>query len=342
MFGGAVDVRRRCVDHQDAAAVAASTSTLSRPTPARATILVSAPQRAPRRRRSWPSEPAARRRRPARQTTSSRSGPSTQRTSTWSPRASTVDSASLSAINTTGRLTPDSLMCCHFRAVGGRIASVDVTIVGSGPNGLSAAVICARAGLSVHVIEAQPTAGRRRANGRGPGIPRCGARHLFGGAPIGTGVPVLRRVRPASPRRFAGGPRYLIRKPTAQRSRRNRLPGPGTHMRRTPTTAIVVRVARPPGREPLHGVLSLFLGDKRSIPKDIPPPRCRSALRLLQQGTPAWGMLPRRGDARALFTGVAAHTISRMPSLMSSGASQLAWVGHAVGWPVPVGGCRRP
>ena len=35
----------------------------------------------------------------------SRSGPSTQRTSTWSPRAATVDSASLSAINTTGRLT---------------------------------------------------------------------------------------------------------------------------------------------------------------------------------------------------------------------------------------------
>ena len=86
-------------------AVAASTSTLSRPTPARATILslgaaasTSASTVVAERTSSASASGTA-------ASSFSRSGPSTQRTSTWSPSAATVDSASLSAINTTGRLT---------------------------------------------------------------------------------------------------------------------------------------------------------------------------------------------------------------------------------------------
>ena len=50
-----------------------------------------------------------------------------------------------------GQAHPTSLMR--------RTEWVDVAVVGSGPNGLATAVICARAGLSVEVFEAQLSAG---------------------------------------------------------------------------------------------------------------------------------------------------------------------------------------
>jgi phytoene dehydrogenase-like protein len=87
------------------------------------------------------------------------------------------------------------------------------------------------------------------------------------------------------------------------------------------------------------GVVDFLLGDKRSIPPSIPT-ALRAAPRLLSQGTGLWRSL-RGEDARALFSGVAAHTISQMPSLVSSGAGlMLATLAHAVGWPIPVGGSQ--
>lgn len=62
----------------------------------------------------------------------------------------------------------------------------------------------------------------------------------------------------------------------------------------------------------------LLLGDKRSVPGSLPS-ALRLGLRMLAQGTPAWGSLAGE-DARALFTGVAAHVISRMPSMTAAGA----------------------
>ena len=61
---------------------------------------------------------------------------------------------------------------------------------------------------------------------------------------------------------------------------------------------------------------------------------------MLAQGTPVWGSL-KGEDARALFTGVAAHAVTPLPSLASAGAGlMLATLAHAVGWPVPVGGTQ--
>ena len=67
-----------------------------------------------------------------------------------------------------------------------------------------------------------------------------------------------------------------------------------------------------------RAVVGLLLGDKRSVPSSLPT-ALRLGLRMLAQGTPAWGSLV-GDDARALFTGVAAHVISPMPSVASAGA----------------------
>src|SRR5258708_14335660 len=229
-------------------------------------------------------------------------------------------------------------MGCNVRAVGGRIASVDVTVVGSGPNGLAAAVICARAGLSVQVFEAQPTLGggaRTLADPEFSGVAHdiCPAVHPLAlaspfmveldvpGRGVTLKVPEVAYANPLTGRPAAVGYHDLDRtcaELTDGESWRHLL-GPMV--------------------ERDDAVLRLLLGDKRSIPTDLTS-AVRVARRLLEQGTPAWRTLS-GVDARALFTGVAAHTISQMPSLVSAGAGlMLATLAHTVGWPIPVGGSQ--
>jgi phytoene dehydrogenase-like protein len=229
-------------------------------------------------------------------------------------------------------------MGCNGRLVGGRIDGVDVTVVGSGPNGLAAAVICARAGLSVQVFEAQPTPGggaRTLADPEFPGVSHdiCSAVH-----PLALASPFLAE--------FNLPARGVTLKATDV-AYANPLPGRpaavGYHdLDRTCaelTNGESWRRLLGPLVERDDGVIKLLLGDKRSIPPD-PIAALRVAPRLLQQGTPAWRALA-GADARALFTGVAAHTISPMPSLVSAGAGlMLATLAHTVGWPIPVGGSQ--
>ncbi|WP_197420102.1 NAD(P)/FAD-dependent oxidoreductase [Mycobacterium sp. NAZ190054] len=215
---------------------------------------------------------------------------------------------------------------------------MELTVVGSGPNGLAAAVICARAGISVRVVEAQPT-------------PGGGARTLpdpeFGGVThdICSAVHPLALASPF----FAEFdlPARGVTLAVPEISYGNPLPGrPAAIGYRDITRTCAElddgaswRRLLGPLAADCDGVVGLLLGDKRSIPPSLPA-ALRVAPRLLAQGSPAWGTLAGE-DARALFTGVAAHTISRMPSLVSAGAGlMLATLGHAVGWPIPVGGSQ--
>lgn len=216
---------------------------------------------------------------------------------------------------------------------------VDVTVVGSGPNGLAAAVICARAGLSVQVFEAQPTLGggaRTLADPEFPGVSHdiCSAVH-----PLALASPFLAAF---------DLPARGVTVTAPQVSYANPLPGRpaavGYHdLDRTCaelTDGQSWRRLLGPLVERDASVLKVLLGDKRSIPTTDLIAAVQVASRLVEQGTPAWRALAGT-DARALFTGVAAHTISQMPSLVSSGAGlMLATLAHTVGWPIPAGGSQ--
>ena len=215
-------------------------------------------------------------------------------------------------------------MGCNVRVVGGRIASVDVTVVGSGPNGLAAAVICARAGLSVQVFEAQPTLGggaRTLADPEFSGVAHdiCSAVHPLAlaspflaefdlpGRGVTLKVPEIAYANPLPDQPAAVGYHDLDRTCAELDD--------GDSWRRLLGPLV--------GRD--DGVIKLLLGDKRSISPD-PIAAIRVARRLLEQGTPAWRALS-GDDARALFTGVAAHTIS--PDAVAGVRRRGADAGHA-------------
>lgn len=214
------------------------------------------------------------------------------------------------------------------------------TIIGSGPNGLAAAVALARAGYAVHVIEAAETLGGgiRTLDSTLPGFrhDECSAVH-----PAALTSPFLRAFDIASRIEWLR-PEISFAHPLDD----GRAAIAWHDIERTATAlgpdadAWLSRI-RPLSRH-LDGVVDFTGNALLRRPRD-PLTAARFGLRVLDQGTSLARRAFRTDEGAALMSGVVAHANTPMPSLAGAAAGLLlAAHAHARdGWAFPRGGAQR-
>jgi phytoene dehydrogenase-like protein len=215
----------------------------------------------------------------------------------------------------------------------------DAIVIGSGPNGLAAAITLARAGWSVQLLEAEDTigGGMRSKELTLPGFVHdvCSTIHAFG-----TASPFFRSVPLAehgvdwaySPAELAhpldhGNAAILLRSVEATAARL----GDDSMAYRDLMNLFVAHSAE---------LFEDALGPVRHPKK--PLLMARFGLRAIQS---ACGLADRwfSGDsARALFAGLAAHSVMPLEATLTSAIGLMLGVaGHSAGWPVARGGSQK-
>lgn len=216
----------------------------------------------------------------------------------------------------------------------------DAVIVGSGPNGLAAAITLAQAGCSVLVCEANATigGGARSAELTLPGFVHdvCSAVHpLAAGSPFFNTLPLerfgLQWIEPDIPlaHPLDNNSAVCLRKDidvTASQLHND--------------AAAYRRLMKPLAKN-WQDLSVEFLQPMLHWPRH-PVVLARFGILALCPATLLANLLFREEPARALFAGIAAHSFLPLDAPVSSAFGLvLALAGHAVGWPIPRGGSQQ-
>jgi phytoene dehydrogenase-like protein len=216
----------------------------------------------------------------------------------------------------------------------------DAVIVGSGPNGLAAAITLARAGCSVLVCEANATigGGARSAELTLPGFVHdvCSAVHpLAAGSPFFGALPLnrfgLEWIQPDIPlaHPFDDGSAACLHRDVDLTAE---MLGDDSDAYR--------RLMKPLARN-WEKLANEFLQPMLHLPRH-PLALTRFGIPAICPSTLLAKLLFKNEPARALFAGIAAHSFLRLESAGSSAFGLvLGMAGHAVGWPVPRAGSQQ-
>ncbi len=214
----------------------------------------------------------------------------------------------------------------------------EAVVIGSGPNGLSAAIALARAGVSVLVVEAheEPGGGTRSAELTLPGFVHdvCSGVH-----PMGVLSPFLRTLPLAEHGLVWRHPRASVAHPLDD--------GPAVMLVRS-----LERTCEGLGRDgrAWARLVGPFLADPHALLADAMAPLrmpahpvlfARFGLRAAWSANRLARLCFREERARALFAGCAAHSVLPLTQPLTAAMGVMfALTAHVVDWPVAEGGSR--